>query len=254
MRLVDQAPFRRLVTLAAVVAAGAAAWLFASFPSGGGRWPGLVIAMLPSTAFLVAVTVLWVRQSRGPARTVGFVVDRGAFRTRVTAEAVWWPAVITVAFTGMVVSLLRSTWDEEDPAWQLDVVDIAVTAVLGVAAVLLLATQLVNLLTGRPGVELTPAGVTVGSPFGHLTVPWEGLRPGYPLRPAPRDAMLSLAVARKDLTRRRGLGTVFLRWIDVNPLFLTDVIRYYVDHPEHRAAIGTTEEHDRLTTSLGLTG
>ena len=34
--------------------------------------------------------------------------------------------------------------------------------------------------------------------------------------------------------------------VDVDPTFLTSVIRHYVEHPEHRAAIGTDTELARL--------
>jgi hypothetical protein len=38
--------------------------------------------------------------------------------------------------------------------------------------------------------------------------------------------------------------------VDIHPWFLGDAIRRYADHPEHRAAIGTREEHERLTAAL----
>lgn len=39
--------------------------------------------------------------------------------------------------------------------------------------------------------------------------------------------------------------------VDVNPWFLADAIRWYVEHPENRPAIGTQEEHTRLLAALG---
>jgi hypothetical protein len=36
----------------------------------------------------------------------------------------------------------------------------------------------------------------------------------------------------------------------VHPWFLVDAIRWYAEHPEHRADIGTQSEHDRLLATL----
>ncbi len=44
---------------------------------------------------------------------------------------------------------------------------------------------------------------------------------------------------------------MWLRDLDVAPPFLAAAIGHYVRHPEHRAAIGTPEEHDRLRRALG---
>jgi len=38
--------------------------------------------------------------------------------------------------------------------------------------------------------------------------------------------------------------------LNVHPWFLADAIRWYANHPEHRAAIGTDAEHDRLVGAL----
>jgi hypothetical protein len=41
-----------------------------------------------------------------------------------------------------------------------------------------------------------------------------------------------------------------LRTDGVDPRLLAAAIRYYVEHPEHRPAIGTQAEYDRLMAEL----
>ncbi|SCF19895.1 hypothetical protein GA0074695_4264 [Micromonospora viridifaciens] len=102
-------------------------------------------------------------------------------------------------------------------------------------------------------VELRPDGVYQRDVTGSLMVPWEALAPGRPFQPAVGAATLALAYAQPELVRRRGilpLGRRRLRIDNVHPWFLADAIRYYVDHPQHRTAIGEPAEHQRLWHSL----
>jgi hypothetical protein len=80
-------------------------------------------------------------------------------------------------------------------------------------------------------------------------VPWETLAPGQPGRRELRSKRLILSYARLDLVRRRRL-VWSLRTDNVHSWLIADAIRYYVDHPEHRAAIGTPAEYDRLQRTL----
>ncbi|MEU5528318.1 hypothetical protein ABZ744_15365 [Micromonospora chersina] len=101
-------------------------------------------------------------------------------------------------------------------------------------------------------VELRPDGVHQRDITGSLTVPWEALAPGRPSRPAARAATLALTCAQPDLVRRRGILPLGrrLRIDNVHPWFIADAIRYYVDHPQHRAAIGEPAEYQRLWHAL----
>ena len=236
----------RTVAVGVGVAAVVAGWLSAAYEPGRGSSIGLVVRLLPSMAMLVASLWLAVAQLRGPSHTVAFALAPGsrAFRTRLPPAAIWWPAVLVVALTAHTTSLAASMGG--DPAWQLTVVDVTVGIVVGVALIGVLGSLLVALWSGLPAVELSPTGVRAMSMFGYVAVPWDALRPGHPRPPGLRDTTLPLAIDRSDLARRRGLGMILLRWLDVHPWFLADAIRYYTAHPEHRAAIGTAEEHDRL--------
>ena len=101
-------------------------------------------------------------------------------------------------------------------------------------------------------VQLRPDGVCQRDFAGSLTVPWEALAPGRPSRPSARASTLTLTYARPELVRRRGLipSRRWLRIDNVHAWFIADVIRHYVDHPQHRAAIGEPSEYHRLWQAL----
>jgi hypothetical protein len=231
------------------VVALAAAWFAATYESDRGLWFDLAVRLALSAVMLVALITVGILQLRRSSTTVAFVVDAGnhVFRTRPLPEAIWWPAISVIAFSASTWSWAPTTWEPgSDPDWQLGVIQVAGTAVLGLLTTVMLGLWLYPLWAGRPAVELTRDGVRVLAPLGYLAVRWEGLAPGYPLRPKQRADTLTLTVAQENLARRRGLVVLGLGWLDIHPWFLADAIRYYVAHPEHRAAIGTAEEHDRL--------
>lgn len=101
-------------------------------------------------------------------------------------------------------------------------------------------------------VELRPEGVYQRDFTGSLSVPWEALAPGRPSRPALRAATLVLTYTQPDLVRRRGILPLGrrLRIDSIHPWLIADTIRYYVDHPQHRAAIGEPAEYQRLWHAL----
>ena len=119
---------------------------------------------------------------------------------------------------------------------------------------LLLVAVGLHLAAGWRGVavELRPDGVYQREFTGSLTVPWESLAPGRPSRPAVNAATLALTYARPDLVRRRGILPLGrrLRIDNVHPWFIADTIQYYVDHPQHRTAIGEPAEYQRLWHAL----
>ncbi|MBV1854940.1 hypothetical protein [Catellatospora tritici] len=106
---------------------------------------------------------------------------------------------------------------------------------------------------------LEPVGLTIRAGWWRRTVPWAALAPGGPPRAVSPMSVLTLAVARPELVETTGwlpgVGTATRPRIglayDVHPVLLADAIRWYAEHPEHRAAIGTAAEHDRLLADLG---
>lgn len=102
------------------------------------------------------------------------------------------------------------------------------------------------------GIELRPDGLRDREALGTLVVPWQAL-PVVPL-PVPGDRRNTLRVdyAQPELIRRSGLVTSRkrLNTYNIDPRMAAQVIRYYTTHPEHRSAIGTHVEYQRLLTEL----
>ncbi|WP_412537911.1 PH domain-containing protein [Longispora sp. K20-0274] len=94
----------------------------------------------------------------------------------------------------------------------------------------------------RPRVELSPAGVTLRREAGRrVFVGWDqitliGYGPGGP------DVFVHAAGRPPFELGARRLAT--------HPAILADALWYYRHHPEHRPAVGTVAEHDRLLTEL----
>jgi hypothetical protein len=114
----------------------------------------------------------------------------------------------------------------------------------------------------RPFLQLTATGLRWDARVFRRNIPWEALAPGGPPRPGPADWKLILATVRPDLVTEaglhRGTGTrqapVIPLQLKVHPVFLADAIRWYTEHPEHRAAIGTQAELERLVAALTRAG
>ncbi|GHJ46583.1 hypothetical protein Cs7R123_39250 [Catellatospora sp. TT07R-123] len=124
------------------------------------------------------------------------------------------------------------------------------TTSLGVAV---LVAVVLGLALWRPyRLDLGPEGIRVGGAVGHgRVIPWALLQPGLPARPGERGWTLPLAYTHPDALppNLRRLRALPLGWA-VHPHLLADAIRWYTEHPEHRAAIGTQAEHDRLVAAL----
>ncbi len=100
------------------------------------------------------------------------------------------------------------------------------------------------------GVDLRPDGLVNREPPGTLSVPWEAIDPGLPL-PFARVDRLGLRYVRPELVRRRGLAFRHSVACDsVDSGFLGRAIRYYLDNPGARAAIGTEAGYRDLLDSL----
>ncbi|TDB71595.1 hypothetical protein [Micromonospora sp. KC723] len=99
--------------------------------------------------------------------------------------------------------------------------------------------------------HLRPEGIEERSTVRSLFVPWDAVDPARMKRPSLRGQQLTLPYAQPRLVHRRGLGSKKRLTIDtVHPWFIADVTRHYAEHPEHRAAIGTTTEYQRLLNWL----
>ncbi|MEU8219472.1 hypothetical protein AB0C47_27335 [Micromonospora taraxaci] len=106
------------------------------------------------------------------------------------------------------------------------------------------------------GVRLHPSGVRQTWALGSAIAPWEAiLAPQIPSA-VDRRSWLRMKVTEPQLVRLRGIPPRrgLLRADNVDPGFLAAVIGHYVDHPEHRAAIGSHTEYERLLAELPARG
>ncbi|SCL62085.1 hypothetical protein [Micromonospora chersina] len=106
-----------------------------------------------------------------------------------------------------------------------------------------------------PFVTLTAAGVTCGAPRPLAVVPWEALGTEMPVGPGAAGRYLRLPIVRPELVRRAGRWPrtgvlVPVRELTVAPALLAAAIQHYATHPQHRAAIGSPAEYDRLRHAL----
>lgn len=110
-------------------------------------------------------------------------------------------------------------------------------------------------LRDAPSVELTPEGIVHRRHEKRWSVPWEALDPTGQVGSPGKLRAVSLPIHRPELVRASGWGRgrslVAVGDVDVVPEQLANTIRYYLAHPEHRAAIGTPEEYARLRRALG---
>jgi hypothetical protein len=101
------------------------------------------------------------------------------------------------------------------------------------------------------GIELRPDGLRDVGVLGVLVVPWDALPVVALPRPADRPTALSVRYAHPALVRRRGLvGSKRLNVSNIDPVLAAKIIQYYTTRPEHRAAIGTPAEYERLLTEI----
>jgi hypothetical protein len=119
----------------------------------------------------------------------------------------------------------------------------AAVGVLAVGGVWLLVRS------GRFALNLYPDRLVEGVLPGAITVPWAALLPGGPPPPPPGAARLDVYLWQPTLGVAAKVR-IPLRTLAVQPAFLANAIRHYVEHPEYRAGIGTAAEYARLQAAL----
>lgn len=189
--------------------------------------------------FAAAMTLLLLLVLRPSGERTTFDISAGAF---TTSSRQWLGFhLFWVMLAGVLVGPgPGETWAELSP---LDIgVDIPI-ALVAVGGALLSWCDL-------PRLELRPDGVRVRR-LRSMTTPWAALRRGNPLRPRRNEQQLALPLDRPDLVPPLFAKNplIPLGW-DADPWFVADTIRWYVDHPQDRAAIGTEAELESLRARL----
>jgi hypothetical protein len=250
---------RSLIVVAVVVAAVSIVAVLLIRPDS--FWLDACLGLGSLTLALLAFSTSWLLGHVGVSQPTGFVVSPGVGFV-VPANRAWGFAVagqvlMWAHLTGQVIGRWR---DRAGPDASLAADDTLAAAypVLILLLTGLVAVTVVTTLRGRPEVVLTPEALLVYGQFGRCRIPWVALRPGLPERGIGRR-QLRLTLDRPELAVRQGLGwgrarrpRIPLYYVRVHPWFLADAIRYYVERPERRAAVGTPAEYERLLTAFGV--
>ncbi|HEU4423114.1 MAG TPA: hypothetical protein VFR67_11330 [Pilimelia sp.] len=199
-----------------------------------------------AVAVPLAAYVRQVRRHRGLPRTL--LIGRGSPAYAVpTSPWVGCYLVMGMAIAAGTVATVRTGdggVDLADMGW--------LPAVLVAEALLMAAIWPV--LRG-PGLELVPEGVVVrgwrSGPTGR-TIPWDTVVPGSVPAPSHRAWRVRLPLRPVHHSLRTVPVGVGWRWVD--PVFLLGAIQHYAEHAEHRAAIGTPGELERLSRMLEKEG
>jgi hypothetical protein len=246
----------------AVASVGTAALIRAQAAPDRSWWSPVVVGiwllvLLAVCGVLVSANIRAIGRSASYQRATRFVLTDNAFMIPPLVSpgtTVMMPMMIS----GFFVAIGTQKWHElNDPERASSTLEF-----IGVAVVVLLLTLptafLAALAWQGSTVALTPDGVRWRGPLFRRLVPWQALATGGPPHPGPRATKLELVVTQPDLVIQRGWAARFGRrrqpalalQVAVHPGFLADAIRWYVEHPADRVAIGTQTEHDRLVAEL----
>ncbi|WP_173078307.1 hypothetical protein [Phytohabitans rumicis] len=102
-----------------------------------------------------------------------------------------------------------------------------------------------------PRVELRPGGLLIRNVRTHM-VRWDSVLASGPPAPVEKPRQISLLVRRQPPEYGAYVVRILHRWLAVDAGFLANSIRHYVDHPEHRAEIGSRQELDRLCATMEI--
>jgi len=205
------------------------------------RWPSalLLLTVIVGAVTLFAGTIM--QYLPGSRRRERFTVARQGFLALPTAS----PGLSSVLGLMTIGVLAALAVEDPDLRGFLAGAGIVLAVIVGAQAFLACRIQYV---------ALTPDGVVWRSAWHQRLVPWHALAPGGPPPPSLLAGKLTLEVANPDAVVVRGLGVfagtaaqpVITGQFDVHPRLMAAAIRWYVEHPDDRAAIGTAAEQTRL--------
>ena len=200
---------------------------------------------LVSSAVMSLATVI----NRPETRPIRFIVTDGGFLVPPLMDQ----RRMAIAFLLLTGPMLGSQWMLLSGLGRPGVLLFAVSTAIFVGV-----PALMWFIGSRPFLRLTATGLRWDTRVFRRDLPWEALAAGGPPRPGRADSRLTLATVRPDLVTEAGVnlgaGTsqapVISLQMKVHPAFLADAIRWYAEHPEHRAAIGTQAELERLVAAV----
>jgi hypothetical protein len=233
----------RLTLLAVVPIAAALGYLAFAAPYGPAPWLG-------SAAAIVLAAVLLGRSPTGGRRPARSRIDGGSFAAGPDPVHSWTAAAGLLFLVMLAAEFGSAAWHPRGSGAAAVLVSgifnaaLAAIAVVGLGYAVALA---VSVWSDRSVLRLTPDGIQRRVIVSSVSVPWDAIAVPRPVATRPAGARVPLTVSRPELVRgrwRRG------RWIwltgNVDPAFLLRAIRWYVEHPADRPAIGTEEELARL--------
>lgn len=227
---------RRIILGVGLILAAGYLVVHAWMPTLGQRaFPAMVAAY--GVLLLLAVVALAGR------RPNAFLVrpDVPAFSTAPRPVFVFTALAFLLLGTGMVGNVIRDWGSDPFLSDQLPGLGWGAIALLHVA-----------LAWRDTSVQLRPEGLWQRGITGWLIIPWDASPTVPTLPPPPNAGTVRLNFGRPELVRRQGLHAYRdrVRTFDIEPWLVTAAIRYYVTHPEHRPAIGTSAEYDRLRSQF----
>ncbi|WP_212839972.1 hypothetical protein [Catellatospora sp. IY07-71] len=186
--------------------------------------------LVPLTVLAVYSVAVW----RWPWPSAGFQVVAGSFTTTPR-----WPNGGMFIAGGYLAAPHLAAIPSGSGAADL-------VANLAGAASMSLVISIIPAL--RPRLILTPAGLE-GRGLGFPSASWDGITGAELVEAGPRVGR-GVRLTLVGPTRRERTETI-PRGFAVDYTFLTAAIRHYIDHPEHRTAIGTEAERQRLRSVVG---
>ncbi|MFG2044542.1 hypothetical protein [Dactylosporangium sp. NPDC048998] len=140
------------------------------------------------------------------------------------------------------------------PVGASDWASVAFLAVMAVFVLVYATVVIVAGLTGRPYLRLTPAGVQYANLAFDRFIPWQALCPDSAVTVS--RFTVTVHQERPELLRRRRPRsgsprlTFSVGYVRIRPQFAAAAIRFYLQHPEERPAIGTPDGYARLNAAV----
>jgi hypothetical protein len=197
----------------------------------------LMMAGALLTAVLVPFGVFLLLNKADRRRPATFTSEDGAFTVPPSPVYAGSQFMMWMVLSGNMVMTERVPNGDTMRLAQLGIASHA-SSVVGVG--LFWAVGFAFLLVQRPQLRLDRTGLTIRRFRRTTRLAWDDLRPGGPPPPAKRRQrqLRVYLVGPPVVDRYPPSEDIPIGWLHIDPAFLADRIRHYVEHPEDRPAIG----------------